>query len=388
MFSLVGACFALLTCGLADAAPLVVETFTIDPIATGRAQVVGSAARFSYQPGGLVAHYDAGKATAHLSWPLGKTLTQDTSFDLEAVFTIKSAAFFAKVNDFAQLSFGFINSKTTGVNRTGGNAYDHLGVDYFPNSATVPSWNVPALGPVTIQSNNGTNYFGRIAFPFGAEAGLKAEGALPHDTQLTAALDYDAGSKKLTLTMSKAGSPLNINSAGDLGEFGGLDGDAATIELFLPLDAVFAVDRLAIPLWAVTAAGGGGGSVVIADVLFDSFRVEMAALVPGDANGDGLVNGGDYTVWADHYLLTNQTVVTGDFTGDGIVDAGDYTVWADHFDAGPASAASGSSAVPEPGTLVLALASLVIVGATGARLSIIELRPKPRVEHPTSTVVI
>ena len=52
---------------------------------------------------------------------------------------------------------------------------------------------------------------------------------------------------------------------------------------------------------------------------------------PGDANYDSLIDGGDYTIWADHYLQTGQTWETGDFNGDGIVDGGDYTIWADHY---------------------------------------------------------
>lgn len=356
----------------AAAAPLVIEPFDLDPIASGRAQVVGSASRFAHQPGGLVAHYDSALATAELLWPLGRTLTQDTNFDLAATFTLKSAGFFAKVNDFAQLTFGLLNSKTTGTSRSGGNAYDHVGVDYFPNTTTIPAWNVPALGPVTIQSNNGTSYFGRIAYPFGAESGLKVEGALPLDTQLTAALNYDAVQKILTLTMSTPSGPLDVNSSGDLGEYGGLDGDIATIQLYLPLDVVFAVDRLAIPLWSIPAAGGSG-SVVIADVLFDSLSVDLPDLLPGDANDDGLVDGADYTVWADHFLLSNQTVAGGDFTGDGLVDGADYTVWADHYQ--PSAAAGGSGlAVPEPGTALLAaIACLVLVGyCRAARLTLSE----------------
>ncbi|MBL9123562.1 MAG: dockerin type I repeat-containing protein [Planctomycetaceae bacterium] len=340
------------------AAPLVVETFDVDPIASGRAQVVGSASRFTSQPGGLTAHYDTALATSELLWPLGRTLDQNTSFTIEAAFTIRSANFFAKVNDFAQISLGLLNSKTTGTSRTGGNAYDFVGLDYFPSSATVPSWNVPALGPVVIQSHNGTSYFGRIAFPFGAESGLKHEGPLPLETQLFAQLSYDASLRTLTLAMSTANGPLDVNSTGDLGDFGGYDGDISTIELDLPLDVSFAVDRLALPLWNVPAVGGSG-SVVIADVLFDSLRVDLPALIPGDANGDGRVDGADYTIWADHFLLTNQSIATGDFTGDGRVDGADYTVWADHYNPGKALATAASelpsaSSVPEPSALWLA----------------------------------
>ena len=349
----------LLTVRISTAAPLVVETFDVDPIASGRAQVVGSAARFTSQPGGMVAHYNSGQSTSELLWPLGRTLNQNVSFNVEATFTIQSANFLAKVNDFAQLSFGLLNSITTGASRTGGNAYDFVGLDYFPSHTTVPSWNVPALGPVVIQSNNGTSYFGRIAFPFGAESGLKQEGDLPLDTQLTAKLDYNASLKTLTLAMRTAAGPLDINSTGDFGDFGGSDGIISTIELFLPPDVAFNVDRLALPLWNVPAVSGTT-SILTADVLYDALRVEVPSLIPGDANGDGLVDGADYTRWADHFLQTNQAIASGDFTGDGIVDGADYTVWADHFNPGKAALPAAGmpmqpAIVPEPSSLLLAV---------------------------------
>lgn len=79
---------------------------------------------------------------------------------------------------------------------------------------------------------------------------------------------------------------------------------------------------------------------------------------PGDANFDDLVDGGDYTIWADNYLQTDQTWEDGDFTGDGMVDGADYTVWADNYAPFPSA-----SAVPEPSTLVLLGAGALLVTA-------------------------
>ncbi|MBL9123698.1 MAG: PEP-CTERM sorting domain-containing protein [Planctomycetaceae bacterium] len=85
---------------------------------------------------------------------------------------------------------------------------------------------------------------------------------------------------------------------------------------------------------------------------------------PGDANSDGIVDGADYTIWADHYLQT-VTWRYGNFNFDGIVDGADYTVWADNY--APASLAA--AAVPEPATLVSALvgAGLLAVAASRRR---------------------
>ncbi len=84
---------------------------------------------------------------------------------------------------------------------------------------------------------------------------------------------------------------------------------------------------------------------------------------PGDANLDGLVDGADYTVWADGFLMTGQTWEGGDFNGDGIVDGADYTIWADHF----APAQLSLSAVPEPSTLALACIGALALAVTAAR---------------------
>jgi len=68
---------------------------------------------------------------------------------------------------------------------------------------------------------------------------------------------------------------------------------------------------------------------------------------PGDANYDGLVDGGDYTLWADNYGSTGAGWGGADFNGDNVTDGGDYTIWADFYGTG------GGAAIPEPATLVL-----------------------------------
>jgi parallel beta-helix repeat protein len=53
---------------------------------------------------------------------------------------------------------------------------------------------------------------------------------------------------------------------------------------------------------------------------------------PGDANGDGFVNGADYFIWLTYY---GQTVTggasRGDFTGDGFVSGADYFIWLQNY---------------------------------------------------------
>lgn len=83
-------------------------------------------------------------------------------------------------------------------------------------------------------------------------------------------------------------------------------------------------------------------------------RLALAApSLPGDYNGDGLVDSADYTRWRD--TLGSATELAADGNGNGVVDQADYQVWATNL----GRASSGSAAVPEPGAipLVVALAS-------------------------------
>jgi len=79
-------------------------------------------------------------------------------------------------------------------------------------------------------------------------------------------------------------------------------------------------------------------------------RLDAAA---GDANLDGVVNGQDFTAWADHYGQAGGWL-EGDFNADGFVDGGDFTLWADNYGStGLAAGGAGMAAasVPEPGVL-------------------------------------
>jgi len=51
---------------------------------------------------------------------------------------------------------------------------------------------------------------------------------------------------------------------------------------------------------------------------------------PGDANGDGLVDSADYTIWSDTYNQSGKNLAA-DFNNDGTVDGGDYMVWAANY---------------------------------------------------------
>lgn len=84
-------------------------------------------------------------------------------------------------------------------------------------------------------------------------------------------------------------------------------------------------------------------------------------LLPGDFNGDGIVDDGDYTVWKAEFGTSVAATSGADGNGDGVVDAADYTVWRNSLGAVGISTASTVGFlqnVPEPSSLGL----LLIVG--------------------------
>jgi hypothetical protein len=86
--------------------------------------------------------------------------------------------------------------------------------------------------------------------------------------------------------------------------------------------------------------------------------------LPGDYNGDGVVDAADYQVWRANFGDTTSLVADGN--GDGVVNTGDYVLWRSNVGHAWQSLGSGAgvgqSAIPEPAALalgILAVSSLV-----------------------------
>lgn len=82
------------------------------------------------------------------------------------------------------------------------------------------------------------------------------------------------------------------------------------------------------------------------------FRV--AAPLPGDYDGNGIVDTGDYTTWVNQFGAGGA--LSADGNRDGVVDLADYTTWRDNLGV-------SAAAVPEPSTLgiaALALSGLLV----------------------------
>lgn len=86
--------------------------------------------------------------------------------------------------------------------------------------------------------------------------------------------------------------------------------------------------------------------------------------LPGDYDGDGVVNDSDYAVWASEYGSDEPGLADGN--GDGQVDAADYTVWRDNYGASWEDFAyAASQSVPEPAAG--AAAAIALLFATRRR---------------------
>ena len=106
------------------------------------------------------------------------------------------------------------------------------------------------------------------------------------------------------------------------------------------------------------------------------FLLETA--IAGDANLDGKVDINDLTIVLSHYGQTGMAWSQGEFTGDGTVDINDLTIVLAHYNDSLGSSAAGIAPVPEPASLLLALAGGA--GPAGLRVAQAEIEIDATVE--------
>ena len=93
--------------------------------------------------------------------------------------------------------------------------------------------------------------------------------------------------------------------------------------------------------------------------------------LPGDFNGDGLVDAADYTVWRDNLGAENESAIN--FNGDGIggIDQNDYALWKTNFGTSTNGGSGLAHAnVPEPATGLTALLAAILLFCAHAPRSI------------------
>jgi hypothetical protein len=83
--------------------------------------------------------------------------------------------------------------------------------------------------------------------------------------------------------------------------------------------------------------------------------------LPGDYNGDNIVNAADYTVWRNTRGQTG-TGLAADGNHNNAIDIGDFTIWKTNFgQVGSGSGSSEAASVPEPCGIALVLIALLLV---------------------------
>ena len=98
------------------------------------------------------------------------------------------------------------------------------------------------------------------------------------------------------------------------------------------------------------------GAVHLDNVTFKNLSLPDVA----DANGDGVVDGGDFMIWQRNLGKGNPTGPTeGDFNFDGAVDAADLDLWKAQNGDGAVPNQGASAPIPEPSSAVLTVTTLV-----------------------------
>ena len=109
-------------------------------------------------------------------------------------------------------------------------------------------------------------------------------------------------------------------------------------------------------------------STFLTSALFTDPFVDL----PGDYDGNGVVDQDDYTAWRDAFGQTTVGLsgpLFADGNNDGVVDAADYVVWRDNLGARWDDGVSIATAVPEPAGLALLFTALLASRARPQRRS-------------------
>jgi T5SS/PEP-CTERM-associated repeat protein len=117
---------------------------------------------------------------------------------------------------------------------------------------------------------------------------------------------------------------------------------------------------------SLPAIGGG----LLFDVIYETQAVKLAVVgTPGDYNYDGIVDAADYIIWRKTSTQTGSGLPA-DGNQNGAVDPEDEDVWENHYgQSNHSGSGSGQrAATPEPATVVLVAACLMLMSCVWPRL--------------------
>ena len=112
----------------------------------------------------------------------------------------------------------------------------------------------------------------------------------------------------------------------------------------------------------------GNGLFRILEYRTDGIAFLNYGALPGDANGDLVVDGSDFGIWNANKFTSGTDWITGDFNGDGITDGSDFGIWNAHKFT---TAQRASSQVPETMGQLLVLAVLLAARRIERRLGLL-----------------
>jgi T5SS/PEP-CTERM-associated repeat protein len=230
--------------------------------------------------------------------------------------------------------------------------------------------------------------FGTINNSLGAQVvvGGEAHAAFHDAFTNNGGLFITPGSELLTLENLGfgGGASLNLQIAGtDLDEFGQVHvAGSASLAGTLDVDLLGGFTPSAGDSFQIITAGIGRSGFFANenlpslpaglgwDVEYNPNSVVLSVVsvaVPGDYNNNGVVDAADYVLWRDGGPLANEV------NNPGVVNAQDYTEWRSRL--GNSGSGSGldttSAAVPEPGSMLLAIvaACVIVAGRSRGRVS-------------------
>jgi autotransporter-associated beta strand protein len=250
-------------------------------------------------------------------------------------------------NGAALAGAGYIGTAAAPVNITlTGNALSTTGARLYPGDL---DGTITSIDPRLVATQPGTlTVRGNITFDALSSLNVDITGT-------TAGTQYDQVAEHGTVTLAGAGLNVNLGSyvptgaetftlidnfgaqpvSGTFGALNGVAGDYSE----------GAAVTLGSALYHITYDGGANHN----DVMLIGGAAPMG--VPGDFNGNGVVDAADYVLWRSGGPLQNEV------SDQGTVTPQDYLDWRARFGntsgSGSGSSLSKSGAVPEPGTMML-----------------------------------